>query len=94
MFPFEKPKVFDYQNQQYMVIWAKDNKNNKNQMMAFQYTDAGRKMIASVGYTSAKTDYNLPGLSNTPFAVEVNGQKLTSGQGETGGSNDVDFVLA
>jgi hypothetical protein len=92
--PIREPKVFDYQDQQYMVIWAEDNKNNKSQMMAFQYTDAGRKMIASVGYTSAKTDYNLPGLGSTPFAVEVNGQKLTSGQGETGGSNDVDFVLA
>jgi hypothetical protein len=92
--PIREPKVFDYQGQQYMVIWAKDNKKDKNQMMAFQYTDQGRKMIASVGYTSAKTDYNLSSLSGTPFAVEVNGQKLTSGQGETGGSNDVDFVLA
>lgn len=92
--PIREPKVFDYQGQQYMVIWAKDNKKDKNQMMAFQYTDQGRKMIASVGYTATKTDYNLSTLSSTPFAVEVNGQKLTSGQGETGGSNDVDFVLA
>lgn len=92
--PVREPKVFDYQGHQYMVIWAKDNEKNKNQMMAFQYTPQGRKMIASVGYTSQKTDYNLSTLSSTPFAVEVNNQKLTSGQGETGGANDVDFVLA
>ncbi|MDY7022937.1 MAG: hypothetical protein SWJ54_16580, partial [Cyanobacteriota bacterium] len=49
--PTRPPKVFDYQGQQYMVIWARDNKQDKNQMMAFEYTDAGRKMIASVGYT-------------------------------------------
>lgn len=47
--PTRPPKVFDYQGQQYMVIWARDNKQDKNQMMAFEYTDAGRKMIASVG---------------------------------------------
>ncbi len=91
--PNRPPKVFDYQGKQYMVIWARDNKQNKNQMMAFQYTDAGRKMIASVGYTSNKTDYNL-NLAGTPFAVDVNGKLLTSGQSQTAGTNDVDFVLA
>jgi hypothetical protein len=91
--PNRPPKVFDYQGQQYMVIWAYDNKQSKNQMMAFKYTDQGRKMIASVGYTSEKTDYNV-GLADTPFAVDVNGQKVTSGKSEMGGTNDVDFVLA
>jgi hypothetical protein len=91
--PNRPPKVFDYQEQQYMVIWAYDNQKNKNQMMAFQYTDGGRQMVASVGYTADATDYNI-NLSSTPFAVEVNGQKITSGQAETDGANDVDFVLA
>lgn len=91
--PNRPPKIFDYQGQQYMVIWAFDNKQQKNQMMAFQYTDGGRKMIASVGYTGDKTDYNL-NLAGTPFAVDVNGQLLTSGQSEAAGVNDVDFVLA
>jgi hypothetical protein len=91
--PSREPKVFDYQGQQYMVIWAYDNKQQKNQMLAFLYTDAGRQMIASVGYTAEKTDYNLK-LSNTPFAVEVNNQKLQSGQSETDGTTEVDFVLA
>ncbi|AKG24208.1 hypothetical protein [Calothrix sp. 336/3] len=90
--PNRPPKIFDYQGSQYMVIWAYDNKQNKNQMLAFSYTDAGRKLIASVGYTSDKTDYNI-NLGSTPFAVEVNGDKLTSGQSETGGTDDVDFVL-
>ena len=92
--PTRSPKVFDYQGGQYMVIWARDNKQDKNQMMAFEYTDAGRKMIASVGYTPDQTDYNMSGLDNTPFAVEVNGEKITSGQGETDGADEVDFVLA
>ncbi|NWF62227.1 MAG: hypothetical protein HXY43_23975 [Fischerella sp.] len=91
--PNRPPKIFDYQGNQYMVIWAYDNKQQKNQMLAFLYTDAGRKMIASVGYTNQKTDYNL-NLGSTPFAVEVNGQQLRSGQSETGGTSDVDFVLA
>ena len=91
--PNRPPKIFDYQGQQYMVIWAQDNKQNKNQMMAFRYTDSGRQMVASVGYTGDKTDYNLS-LYGTPFAVEVNGEKMTSGQSETSGANDVDFVLA
>lgn len=91
--PNRSPKVFDYQGEQYMVIWARDNEKNKNQMMAFQYTDAGRKMVASVGYTNEKTDYNV-NLGSTPFAVEVNGDKITSGQSETSGASDVDFVLA
>ncbi|MGB3534865.1 MAG: hypothetical protein WBA13_15305 [Microcoleaceae cyanobacterium] len=92
--PTRQPKVFDYQGDQYMVIWARDNKKDKNQMLAFKYTDAGRKMIASVGYTSDTTDYNLSGLDDTPFAVEVSGSKLTTGQGETEGAGEVDFVLA
>jgi hypothetical protein len=91
--PNRPPKVFDYQGKQYMVIWAYDNKQQKNQMLAFIYTGQGRDMIASVGYTSDKTDYNLE-LANTPFAVEVNGKQIKSGQSETGGANDVDFVLA
>lgn len=91
--PNRPPKVFDYQGQQYMVIWAYDNEKAKNQMLAFQYTDEGRKMIASVGYTPDQTDYNL-NLDATPFAVEVNNNQITSGQGETEGTNDVDFVLA
>ena len=50
-------------------------------------------MIASVGYTAQKTDYNLE-LANTPFVIEVNGKQIKSGQLETSGTNDVDFVLA
>jgi hypothetical protein len=91
--PTRPPKVFEYQGEQYMVIWAKDNEKDKNQMMAFKYTDAGRKMVASVGYTGDATDYNI-NLGDTDFAVEVNGEKLASGQGETDGASDVDFVLA
>lgn len=91
--PTRPPKVFDYQGKQYMVIWARDNKKNKNQMLAFLYTDKGRDMIASVGYTADTTDYDID-LASTPFAVEVNNSKLTSGKGETQGSNEVDFVLA
>ena len=91
--PTRPPKVFEYQDEQYMVIWAKDNEKDKNQMIAFKYTDAGRKMVASVGYTSDATDYNIK-LDDTDFAVEVNGKKIASGQGETNGANEVDFVLA
>lgn len=91
--PTRPPKVFEYQDEQYMVIWAKDNEKDKNQMMAFKYTDAGRKMVASVGYTSNATDYNIK-LDDTDFAIEVNGKKIASGQGETDGANEVDFVLA
>ncbi|NEP62030.1 MAG: hypothetical protein F6K31_34640 [Symploca sp. SIO2G7] len=92
--PTRAPKVFDYQDQQCMVIWAYDNEKEKNQMLAFKYTDAGRQMIASVGYTADATDYNLPNLESTPFAIEVNGEQITSGQGETGGTDEVDFVVA
>lgn len=91
--PNQQPRIFDYQGKQYMVIWADDTKNNKQQLLAFMYTDAGREMVASVGYTPSKTDYNLK-LSQTPFAVEVNDQKLTGGAGETQGTKEVDFVLA
>ncbi len=91
--PTRPPKVFEYQDNQYMVIWARDNQKDKNQMMAFKYTDAGRQMVASVGYTEEETDYNL-NLDDTDFAVEVNGEKLVSGQGATDGANEVDFVLA
>jgi hypothetical protein len=91
--PNRPPKVFEYQGEQYMVIWARDNKQNKNQMMAFKYTDNQRKMVASVGYTNDATDYNV-NLDGTSFAVEVNGEQLTSGQGKTEGANEVDFVLA
>jgi hypothetical protein len=92
--PTRPPKVFSYQGEQYMVIWARDNEKEKNQLLAFKYTDEGRKMIASVGYTSDGTDYNLPGLAETPFAIEVNGEKITTGQGSTGGTDEVDFVPA
>jgi hypothetical protein len=91
--PTRPPKVFDYQGKQYMVVWARDTKKNKNQMLAFIYAPEGRKMIASVGYTDQVTDYNI-NLGSTPFAVEVEGEKLTSGQGETKGADEVDFVLA
>lgn len=91
--PTRAPKVFEYQDEQYMVIWAEDTEKDKNQMMAFKYTDAGRQMVASVGYTGDATDYNLK-LDDTDFAVEVNGEKLVSGQGNTDGANEVDFVLA
>ena len=91
--PTRSPKVFEYQDEQYMVIWAKDNEKDKNQMMAFKYTDAGRQMVASVGYTGDATDYNLK-LDDTDFAVEVNGEKLVSGTGNTDGADEVDFVLA
>ena len=79
--PTRPPKVFDYQGQQYMVIWA------------YIYTDEGRKMIGSVGYTADVTDYNI-NMEETPFAVEVNDEQITSGQGQTDGSEEVDFVLA
>ena len=91
--PTRPPKIFEYQSEQYMVIWARDNQKDKNQLMAFKYTDNQRKMVASVGYTSDLTDYNLS-LDGTSFAVEINGENLTSGQGETNGTDEVDFVLA
>lgn len=91
--PDRTPKVFEYQDKQYMVIWAYDQERAKNQMLVFQYTAHGRQMIASVGYTDSVTDYNLK-MENTPFAVEINGQKLQSGEGETSGTKEVDFVLA
>lgn len=91
--PNRPPKVFEYQGEDYMVIWARDNDKNKNQMLAFIYNQSGRDMIASVGYTAQASDYEI-NLSSTPFAVEVNGKKLQSGKGETEGANDVDFVLA
>lgn len=91
--PNRPPKIFDYQGQQYMVIWAFDNEKQKNQMLAFLYTDEGRKIVASVGYTNDKTDYNV-NLSNTPLAVEVNDEQITSGEGETGGASEVDLVPA
>lgn len=93
--PNRPPKVFDYQGTQYMVIWADDKQKNKKQMLAFKYTDAGRKMVASVGYTADATDYNIS-LEDTPMAVELasTGQQITSGQGQTSGTNEVDFVIA
>jgi hypothetical protein len=91
--PTRPPKVFEYQNQQYMVIWAYDNDKEKNQLLGFQYTDGGRKMVASVGYTANATDYNV-NLDGTSLAVEIssNGERITSGQGETNGTNEVDLV--
>ncbi len=93
--PNRPPKIFDYQGTQYMVIWADDKQQGKKQMLAFKYTDGGRKMVASVGYTANATDYNVS-LDGTPMAVEVasTGQQITSGQGQTDGTNEVDFVIA
>ncbi len=93
--PTRPSKVFDYDGQQYMVIWAYDNEKEKNQLLAFLYTDAGRQMVASVGYTADATDYNVK-LEDVPFAVEIasNGEKIESGQGSTDGTDEVDFVLA
>ena len=93
--PNRPPKVFDYEDTQYMVIWADDTEKEKKQMMAFLYTDEGRKMVASVGYTGDGTDYNV-NLEDTALAVEVEstGEQITSGQGSTDGTDEVDFVLA
>lgn len=89
--PNRPPKIFEYQDKQYMVIWADDNEKDKKQLLGFQYTDAGRQMVASVGYTGDATDYNLK-LDGTNLAVEVNGDQITSGQGETDGTDEVDLV--
>jgi ferredoxin len=91
--PTRAPKVFEYQDQQYMVIWAYDNEKEKNQMLAFIYKDDGRHMIASVGYTADATDYNI-NLEDTPLAVEVNGEQIKSGQDSTDGAEEVDLVVA
>lgn len=93
--PNRDPKVFDYMDTQYMVIWADDTQQGKKQLLAFRYTDEGRQMIASVGYTADSTDYNIS-LEDTPLAVEVEstGEQITSGQGSTDGTDEVDFVLA
>ena len=91
--PNRQPKIFEYQDEDYMVIWAYDNQKSKNQMLVFLYTDEGRKIIGSVGYTESATDYNL-NMADTPFAVEINGSLFESGQGETEGTNDVNFVLS
>ncbi|MBV6627191.1 MAG: hypothetical protein KI793_30345 [Rivularia sp. (in: Bacteria)] len=91
--PTRPPKIFEYQGQQYMVIWAYDNEKEKNQLLGFKYTDEGRKMVASVGYTADATDYNV-NLGGTNLAVELEGNKeqITSGQGETDGTEEVDLV--
>ena len=91
--PNRSPKVFEYKGKQYMVIWARDNDKDKNQMMAFAYTDAGREMIASVGYTTSASDYNVK-LQNTPFAVDISGEEVRSGQGNVKGASNVDLVIA
>ncbi|MBW4493550.1 MAG: hypothetical protein KME26_10800 [Oscillatoria princeps RMCB-10] len=91
--PTRPPKVFEYQDQQYMVIWANDTQKNKNQMLAFVYKDSGRSMIASVGYTSDATDYNI-NLDGTPLAVELNGKQIKSGKGNAEGTDEVDLVVA
>lgn len=93
--PNRSPKIFDYLGSQYMVIWADDTEQGKKQLLAFLYTDEGRKMVASVGYTGDSTDYNIS-LEDTPMAVEVEstGEQITSGQGSTDGTDEVDFVLA
>ena len=91
--PIRPPKVFEYQEQNYMVIWAYDNEKEKNQLMAFQYAEDGRHMVASVGYTADATDYNV-NLDGTNLAVEISGsgEQITSGQGETDGTEEVDLV--
>ncbi|MCL2924559.1 MAG: hypothetical protein MGF17_08020 [Trichodesmium sp. MAG_R04] len=91
--PTRSSKLFEYKDQDYMVIWAYDNKKQKNQLLAFQYTQEGRKMIASVGYNSGATDYNI-NLGGTNLAVEISGsgEQITSGQGQTGGTDEVDLV--
>ena len=91
--PIRPPKVFEYQEQNYMVIWAYDNEKEKNQLLAFKYTEDGRKMLASVGYTADATDYNV-NLDGTNLAVEISGsgEQITSGQGETDGTEEVDLV--
>ncbi|OZH51728.1 hypothetical protein AFK68_29070, partial [Hydrocoleum sp. CS-953] len=91
--PTRPPKVFEYQEQDYMVIWTYDNEKEKNQLLAFQYTEDGRQMVASVGYTADATDYNV-NLDGTNLAVEIsgNGEQITSGQGETDGTDEVDLV--
>ena len=92
--PNRPPKVFEYQEQQYMVIWADDNDQGKKQMMAFHYGEDGqRHMVASVGYTADKTDYNI-NLDGMPLAVEIesNGEQISSGQGETEGTEEVDLI--
>ncbi len=91
--PTRPPKVFEYQDQQYMVIWAYDNEKEKNQLLGFQYTEEGRQMVASVGYTADAYDYNV-NLDGTNLAVAIssNGEQITSGQGETDGTDEVDLV--
>lgn len=91
--PIRPPKVFEYQEQNYMVIWAYDNEKEKNQLLAFKHTEDGRKMLASVGYTADATDYNV-NLDGTNLAVEISGsgEQITSGQGETDGTEEVDLV--
>ena len=91
--PIRPPKVFEYQEQNYMVIWTYDNEKEKNQLLAFKYTEDGRKMLASVGYTADATDYNV-NLDGTNLAVEISGsgEQITSGQGETDGTEEVDLV--
>ena len=50
-------------------------------------------MLASVGYTADATDYNV-NLDGTNLAVEISGsgEQITSGQGETDGTEEVDLV--
>ena len=91
--PTRPPKVFEYQEQDYLVIWAYDNEKEKNQLLAFQCTEDSRQMVASVGYTADATDYNI-NLDGTNLAVEISGsgEQITSGQGETDGTDEVDLV--
>jgi len=91
--PNRSPKIFEHQDKSYMAIWADDTKLAKKQLLVFIYEDDQRKMIASVGYTNDVTDYDLK-MSATPFAVLVNGTKLTTGKSETTGTSDVALVLA
>lgn len=91
--PNREPKIFEHQGKNYMAIWADDTELNKKQLLVFLYTDGGRTMVASVGYTPEITDYDID-LSPTPFSVMVNGKKLKIGKGETAGTDDVNLVLS
>jgi hypothetical protein len=91
--PNRSPKIFEHQGKSYMAIWCNDTQLNKKQFLVFIYEDDQRKMIASVGYTNDLTDYDLK-MSATPFAILVNGEKLTTGKSETAGTDDVTLVLA
>lgn len=91
--PNRSPKIFEHQEKSYMAIWCNDTQLDKKQLLVFIYENDQRKMIASVGYTKDETDYDLK-MTGTPFAVLINGKKLTTGKNETAGTDNVTLVLA